>query len=140
MSVPGDDTIDDDLDRTTRTIPLEFDPRRGTVMDRPAPSLEATLTVRVPLGAAGGLVDGATATLERVDAVDRVGTIDVTAVSPGLNDTAVDCRVRLEFADPVEEDLARTALEDGVGALGVESVDPIEDGPLGSSVLEAERG
>ncbi|WP_293028009.1 hypothetical protein [Natronococcus sp.] len=106
-------------------------------MDRTAPSLEARLTVRVPLGAPGSLVDGATATLERVDAVDRVGTIDVTAVSPGLNDTAVDCRVRLEFADPVDEGVARTLLEDGVGILGVDSVDPVEDGTVERAVLEA---
>jgi hypothetical protein len=109
-------------------------------MDRSASSLEARLTVRVPLGASGGLVDGATATLERVDAVDRVGTIDVTAVSPGLNDTAVDCRVRLEYADPIDGDVARTALEDGVGVLGVDSVERREDGTAERAVLEAESG
>lgn len=109
-------------------------------MDRSAPSLEATLAVRVPLGASGSLVDGAAAVLERVDAVDCVGNVAVTAVSPGLNDTAVDCRVRLELADPLDEDVARAALEDGVGVLGVESVATVEDGTAELTVLEAESG
>ncbi|MDG5760908.1 hypothetical protein QA600_16370 [Natronococcus sp. A-GB1] len=109
-------------------------------MNRPAPSLETRLTVRVPLGASGSLVDGATATLERVDAIDRVDTIDVAGVSPGLNDTAADCRVRLELVDPIDDDVAKTALEDGVGILEVESVAPVKNGTAERAVLEAEQG
>ncbi|ELY87911.1 hypothetical protein C483_16428 [Natrialba hulunbeirensis JCM 10989] len=87
----------------------------------------ATLTVRVPINAAGSLADGATAVVERIDAVDRLEEATVRGLNPALNETTVDLRVRLVLAPtPVDErpdaTTVRTELEDGVGIKAVEDV------------------
>lgn len=83
---------------------------------------DATLTVRVPLGATGSLVDGAVCVVERIDAVETVANVAVRRVSPGLNDTTVDLDVRASLAADVDAGRARRTIEGGVGVLAVERV------------------
>lgn len=107
-------------------------------MTDPTVQFSATLTVRVPLSATGSLADGAVSVVERIDAVEDVVEADVQRVSPGLNDTTVDLRVRAAFVD---ED-ARTTLaqrerelEDGFGIRRVERVEAVE--PDAPPIIEA---
>jgi hypothetical protein len=98
-------------------------------MSRSAKPVVATLTVRVPLGAAGSLADGAVRIVNRIDTVDAIDDADVRRVSPGLNDTSVELRIRIDLDSPVDGDLdavARRELEAGVG---VETVDCVEPDP-----------
>jgi hypothetical protein len=105
-------------------------------MNRPTATVAATLTVRVPLGASGSLVDGAARVVDRTDAVVRLDELTVRTIAPGLNDTTVDCRVRFEPADcNASDERVRTRLEAGVGVLAVEAVDSVEGDP---PVVEAE--
>lgn len=86
----------------------------------------ATLTVRVPINAAGSLIDGAVRTVERVAVVERVDDPDVRGLTPSLNDTTVDLRARVTVAVGERgEDvaLARRELEVGVGIRAVEDVE-----------------
>lgn len=92
----------------------------------------ATLTVRVPLGATGSLADGAAGIVERIDAVDAISDADVRRISPGLNDTTVDLRVRIDLAvddEGADDALARRELEAGVGVLDVDTVEAVERDP-----------
>lgn len=101
-------------------------------MNEPHFQIAATLTVRVPLSAAGSLADGAVRVVERVDAVDEVVDAEIQQVSPGLNDTTVDLRVRIAVADagsdPERERIAQCEreLEAGVGVRSVERVEAVE--------------
>ena len=89
--------------------------------------IDALLTVRVPLGAAGSLADGAVYVVERIEGVDAVRRVDVCGVSPALNETTVDLDVRLVVAaDRADEALARRTLEAGVGVRAVERVERVE--------------
>ncbi|WP_247004897.1 hypothetical protein [Halosolutus gelatinilyticus] len=100
----------------------------------------ATVTVRVPLGAAGDLADGATRVIERIDAVDRLKSARVRKIAPGLNDTTVDLRVEIDLADPEangDTALVRRELERGVGVVAVDDVESIEPE---AAPLEAEVG
>ncbi|MFC4439933.1 hypothetical protein ACFO3C_19950 [Halostagnicola sp. GCM10023398] len=99
-------------------------------MNRPDTTVAVTLTVRVPLHASGSLVDGAASVVDRIDAVDSIDAVTVRSISPGLNDTAVDCRVRITLdRDEHDDALARRELEAGVGVLAVDDVDSIEGDP-----------
>ncbi|SEP73173.1 hypothetical protein [Natrinema salaciae] len=99
-------------------------------MDRQPSVVVATLTVRVPLGATGDLADGAVRIVKRIETVDAIADADVRRISPGLNDTIVDLRVRVELDAPVDDDppdaLARRELEAGVGVDNVDSVDSVD--------------
>lgn len=98
-------------------------------MNRPATPVVATLTVRVPLGATGSLADGAVRIVNRIDAVDAIADADVRQVSPGLNDTSVELRVRVDLDPPADGDLdavARRELEAGVGVDAVDHVEGVE--------------
>lgn len=88
----------------------------------------ATLTVRVPINAAGSLADGAVHVVERLDTVDTVVDADIQQVSPGLNDTRVDLRARIDFVDEDGISLAQREreLEGGVGVRTVERVEAAE--------------
>ncbi|WP_306058969.1 hypothetical protein [Natronococcus wangiae] len=108
-------------------------------MNRPTTTVAATLTVRVPLRASGSLVDGAASVVDRIDTVDSIDDVTVQNISPGLNDTAVDCRVRLELAGGEHDDaIARCELERGVGVLAVDAVRSVEGDPPAVEV-ESER-
>ncbi|RKD97341.1 hypothetical protein [Halopiger aswanensis] len=87
----------------------------------------ATLTVRVPLGGPGDLAEGAVRVVERVEAVETVVDAEIRNVSPGLNDTTVDLRVRAAVpSGHVDADRVQPALEDGVGVRTVEKVERVE--------------
>ncbi|OTE98797.1 hypothetical protein, partial [Halorubrum sp. SD612] len=53
------------------------------------PSVEATVTVRVSQAAAGDLVAGARAQIERIDGL-IVEELEIAGLRPGLNDTTVE--------------------------------------------------
>lgn len=93
----------------------------------PTVGVTADLTVRVPLGASGTLVEGVARVLERNDRVLDVEDAAVTGVSPGLNDTAVDTTVTVtvETADARGDTTlaAREVLADGFGVDDVETVE-----------------
>ena len=97
----------------------------GGVMARQPRAVDATLVVRVPVNAAGSLVDGAVRTVERIDAVDRVERPEICGLEPGLNDTTVDLHARVRLVGDRGEDLAvvRRTLE---AAVGVHAVDDLE--------------
>ncbi|WP_226007322.1 hypothetical protein [Natrinema salinisoli] len=108
-------------------------------MNRPAKPVVATLTVRVPLGATGSLADGAVRIVNRIDAVDAIEDADVRQVSPGLNDTSVELRVRVDFDSAADGDLdavARRELEAGVG-VSVETVESVEPDPPPRAEVES---
>ena len=101
------------------------------------PSVEVAVTVRVSQAAAGDLVAGARAQIERIDGL-RVEEIEIAGLRPGLNDTTVEAVATLAVgeeagpeADPdaAEEfvvDRVRERLADGFGVdpERVERVDP----------------
>jgi hypothetical protein len=78
----------------------------------------ADLTMQVPRNATGDLEQGVTNLVRGVDAVARVEAVDVTGLTPRLNDLQVEAEVTvaatLEDAPDVET-AARTALRDGFG-------------------------
>ncbi|GAA0717444.1 hypothetical protein J2744_000576 [Halorubrum trapanicum] len=106
------------------------------------PSVEATVTVRVSQAAAGDLVAGARAQIERIDGL-RVEEIEIAGLRPGLNDTTVEAVATLavgeepepdaEFAEGIDDatdgfvvDRVRERLADGFGVdpERVERIDP----------------
>lgn len=88
----------------------------------------ADLTIQVSRPTDGTLVDGAAATVERGDGV-TVETVEVTDVTPRLNDVTVGATVEASVAVDGEAEATtatvRERLADGFGVT-VESVDGIE--------------
>jgi hypothetical protein len=76
----------------------------------------ADLTVNVPRDAAGDLEAGVTKVLARVEQIDTVEAVDVTGLTPRLNDlqaeVTVEVTLALERDDP---EAVREALADGFG-------------------------
>ncbi|ELZ42060.1 hypothetical protein [Halorubrum tebenquichense] len=101
------------------------------------PSVEATVSVRVSEAAAGDLVAGARAQIERIDGIS-VEELEIAGLQPGLNDTTVEAvatlavdeaaRVADAAVDPeaVAPELVADRLADGFGVdpERVERVDP----------------
>ena len=98
------------------------------------PSVEAAVTVRVSQAAAGDLVAGARAQIERIDGL-TVEEIEIAGLRPGLNDTTVEAVATLavgeeaglnEDAEEFVVDRVRERLADGFGVdpERVERVDP----------------
>ena len=84
----------------------------------------ADLTVDVPRDAAGDLAAGVTTVLRRVDAVETVEAVDVTGLTPRLNDLRAEVTAELRLAveaDDPDGDAADAALAEGFG-IRVESV------------------
>ncbi|PSP78195.1 hypothetical protein BRC81_09175 [Halobacteriales archaeon QS_1_68_20] len=76
----------------------------------------ADLTIDVPRNDQGDLVAGARAALARVDAVDGVDDVEVTGLTPRLNDLRADVQADLTLAlERANADDARQALADGFG-------------------------
>jgi len=89
----------------------------------------AELTVDVPRDAAGSLEAGVTAVLRRVAAVEAVEAVDVTGLTPRLNDLRADVTAELRLAvDPPDETTARDALAEGFGVV-VERLDAEQPPP-----------
>lgn len=96
-----------------------FGPRRERMsVQHSRVGVTADLTVLVPRDANGGLEDGVEAVLERVDGV-AVGAVDVTGLTPRLNDLAVEATAELTVDvedDPLDPgEHAREALDGGFG-------------------------
>ncbi|QUO49140.1 MULTISPECIES: hypothetical protein [Halorubrum] len=101
------------------------------------PSVEATVTVRVSQAAAGDLVAGARAQIERIDGLS-VEELEIAGLRPGLNDTTVEAvatlavdeeavrAAELGADEAVVADRVRERLADGFGVdpERVERVDP----------------
>lgn len=89
----------------------------------------ADLTVDVPRDAAGSLEAGVTTVLRRVDAVEAVEAVDVTGLTPRLNDLRADVTAELRLAvDRPDEAAAREALVEGFG-VAVERLDAEQPPP-----------
>lgn len=76
----------------------------------------ADLTVDVPRDAAGNLEAGVTTVLRRADAVETVDAVDITDLTPRLNDLRADVTVEVTLAvERAEETAVRAALADAFG-------------------------
>lgn len=100
-------------------------------MARTTLPVAVALSVRVPVNASGSLVDGASRIVGRAEIVDRVNTLELVGLEPGLNDTVVDVRGHLQLVvGDRGEDLAvmRRELETAVGVREISSLEPIDAG------------
>jgi hypothetical protein len=76
----------------------------------------AGLTVNVPRDAAGNLEAGVTKVLRRVDELDAIEDLDVTGLTPRLNDLQAEVTAELTLAlDRTEDEAARAALDEAFG-------------------------
>ena len=76
----------------------------------------ADLTVDVPRDAAGNLKAGVTTVLRRADAVETVDDVDVTDLTPRLNDLRATVTAEVTVAvERAEETAVRAALGDAFG-------------------------
>lgn len=76
----------------------------------------AGLTINVTRDAAGDLEAGVTTTLRRVEAVETVEDVDVTGLTPRLNDLQAEVTAELRLAvERSDEETVRAALDDGFG-------------------------
>jgi len=87
----------------------------------------ADLTIDVPRNDQGDLVAEAEAVLGRVDAVETVDGVEVTGLTPRLNDLRAEVSAELTLA-LADADAARDALADGFG-VRVEDCRRREDPP-----------
>ena len=87
---------------------------------------EADLTMHVPRDAAGDLACGAQSVLAGVEAVEEVESVDVTNLTPRLNDLEIGATVTVavEVADTPDApiDAASAELADGFGVASVDGV------------------
>ncbi|WP_137286185.1 hypothetical protein [Halorussus salinisoli] len=94
-----------------------------------APTIDATadLEIQVPRGDDGTLQDGIATVLGRSAAVDRTEVVDISGVTPTLNDLRVDASVRLHvhLDDSVEDERAavRETVADQFGVRAVTAVE-----------------
>lgn len=79
----------------------------------------ATLSVRVPRGAAGDVEGGVRDVVGDVDGVERVDVHDLAGVRPDALDLYVDAAVTVCFTDDVADPAAR--LQDGFGVLAADT-------------------
>ncbi|WP_135827170.1 hypothetical protein [Halorussus ruber] len=87
----------------------------------------ADLEIQVPRGDDGTLQDGIVTVLGRSAAVDRTEVVDISGVTPTLNDLRVDAEVRLRvhLDDSVEDE--RAAVRETVAdQFGVRTVSAVE--------------
>lgn len=87
----------------------------------------ADLSIRVPRSAPGTLVEGTRSVVEAVDGVVRVETVDITSMTPNLNDLFIEATVSasIRLDTPVDDDVAaaRSVL---LGGFGIDAVNDIE--------------
>lgn len=87
---------------------------------------EADLTMHVPRDAAGDLECGAESLLDGVEAVDSVAAVDVTNLTPRLNDLEIEATVTVavDVAGGPDAPVAAAsdALDDGFGVASVDGV------------------
>ncbi len=101
----------------------------------PRVGVTADLRVQVPRNDQGTLVDGAQSVVERVDAVDAVEDLGVTAVRPDLNTVHTDVRVDLTLAadrdadTEIDADHVAETLREGFGVQRVDVRDVRDVGP-----------
>lgn len=78
--------------------------------------VRADLTVEVPRDAAGDLEAGVRRVLARTDAVDGIEAVEVTGLTPRLNDLRAEVTAEVALAlDRPDPGAARQALDDGFG-------------------------
>jgi hypothetical protein len=92
--------------------------------------VEARLTLRIPRGGSGDLLEAVTRRLRRAAPVDRVDSLDVTGVRPGLNDLHVTVTTTVACADASATEPA-TSLAEAVC---------VEDAELLGTDLDADVG
>ncbi len=97
----------------------------------------ADLSIRVPRSAPGTLVEGTRSVVEAVDGVVRVESVDITSMTPNLNDLFIEATISasIRLDTPGDDDVAaaRSVLLDGFGIDAVNdievdrSADPFDD-------------
>ncbi|WP_238398242.1 hypothetical protein [Halorussus salinus] len=124
------DRTADDRDRCTADDHCTTDDRTHddhTTMNALVIDATADLEVHVPRGGDGTLQDGIVTVLDRSAAVDSTEVLDVSGVTPTLNDLRVDASVRLrlhvEEAVEDERDAVREAVADQFGVRAVSAVE-----------------
>lgn len=84
----------------------------------------AELRLRVALSAPGDLVDGARQAVAAIDGVVAVDTIEISSITPTLNDLSVDATVtatvRLERGPAARLEAVRSVLRAGFGVARVD--------------------
>ncbi len=94
--------------------------------DSIAVSITADLSIRVPRSAPGDIVDGTRSVIEAVDGVTRVAAVDVTSMTPNLNDlfveVTVDAAIVVDGPVDDEADAARSVLLAGFGIDAVNQI------------------
>lgn len=94
----------------------------------------AELRLRVSRNAPGDLVEGTRRAVAAIDGVVAVDTIEISSITPTLNDLAVDATVtaivRLEGVLEARQEAVRSVLLDGFGVarVGVLAIDTTERG------------
>ena len=119
----SDHTTSDHDDRTTDDH--AYDDR--TTMNQLVIDATADLEVHVPRGGDGTLQEGIVTVLDRSGAVARTEVLDVSGVTPTLNDLRVDASVRLRVhvEETVEDE--RDAVREAVAnQFGVRTVSTVE--------------
>lgn len=98
----------------------------------------AQLTLNVTRNANGTLADGAASMVARIDDVEHVDGVDVTGLTPRLNDLQVTATVTctLQCTDPDAQATAEETLADGFGVEAVEDLRIDSAAPQDGAVLE----
>lgn len=98
----------------------------------------AELTLNVTRNANGTLADGAEDLVARIDSVERVEHVDVTGLTPRLNDLQVTATVEctLQCADPDAQSIAEDRLADGFGVAAVDDLRIDTPAPTDGALLE----
>lgn len=98
----------------------------------------AELTLNVTRNANGTLADGAASMVARIDGVEHVDGVDVTGLTPRLNDLQVTATVTctLQCTEPDTEATAEAILADGFGVTTVEDLRIDSPAPTDGAVLE----
>lgn len=98
----------------------------------------AELTLNVTRNANGTLADGAASQLARIDDVEHVDSVDVTGLTPRLNDLQVTATVTctMQCTDPDAQHSTERALADGFGVTDVRDLCIETPTPADGAVLE----
>lgn len=98
----------------------------------------AELTLNVTRNANGTLADGAENLVARIDDVQHVEDVDVTGLTPRLNDlqvtAVVTCTIRC--VDPEAQTILEERLADGFGVAAVDDLRIDAPAPTDGAVLE----
>jgi len=98
----------------------------------------AELTLNVTRNANGTLADGAASLVARIDDVEHVDGVDVTGLTPRLNDLQVTATVTctLQCTEPDVQATAEERLADGFGVAAVDDLRTETPAQVDGAVVE----